>query len=410
MRRLRILLLLPFAPGVAAAHGGGRSTAELAVRLAARHSVAVLCLRRVGDEPAGEEIRSSCELLEEFEQRPVGRTRAERIQRRVRLLLALAGGRPMWVTDSMVPGFGARAAALVRDWRPDVVQAEFHVMAQYLAGLPSAPVRVVTEHEVGVAAATELAGRQRGAGRLLYELDASAWRRYERRALRLADRVVVFSHADGARVKAITGSRPAVVPLGTTVPESPLNPRGTEEGAIVFVGNFMHPPNVEAALTLMRGVFPRIREHRPDARLYVVGPDPPPEVQRCAGAGIVVTGRVEDVTPYLDRAAAVCVPVRSGGGVRVKVLEALAAGKALVASSRALEGLDVSDRRDVLVADTDFDLAARLIEVFEDEGLRVALAARARAFAERRLGWEPTIGAYERLYEELLNGRQNQPG
>jgi glycosyltransferase involved in cell wall biosynthesis len=399
---LRILLLLPFAPRIDAPHGGGRSTAEIVAGLAARHRVAVLCLRRDGDPPSEKALRARCELLEEFDQAPVGATAAARMRRRIRLATALAGGRPMWVADSDVAGLRERVRTLAREWRPDVVQAEFHVMAQYLAAASPRRVGLVTEHEVGRAAAVDRARSERGWERVLYRLDALAWRRYERRALRAADRVIVFTNEDASRLAGIVDeSSIVVVPLGTTISPKPLAAAGTEP-AIVFVGNYMHPPNVEAALRLTKAVVPLVREQRPDAKLYLVGPNPT-RAMLAAGDGVEATGYVDDVAPFLDRAAVVCMPISSGGGVRVKLLEALAAGKAVVATARAVEGVRVRDRVDVVLAESDEELAARLLEVIEDQALRVELARNARALAERDLGWEHTVAAYERIYAELLS-------
>ena len=310
----------------------------------------------------------------------------------------------MWVADSAIAALRMRLVERVRDWQPHVVQAEFHVMAQYLDAVSPGPVLVVTEHEVGADAAADLARRHRGAARLLYELDALAWRRYEARALGQAHRVVVFSETDRDRLESATGLRAVTIPLGTTVPPHSLDPRGTES-AIVFVGNYNHPPNIEAAVALIRGIFPKVLARCPDARLYVVGPNVTSEMRLRLPDGITITGYVDDVLPYLDRAAVVCAPMRSGGGVRVKLLEAIAAGKAVVASRRAIQGLDLHDRQHVLLAESDEEFASALVELLADERLRTTLATNARNLAERALGWNPAIGGYERLYNELLAGR-----
>ena len=120
-----------------------------------------------------------------------------------------------------------------------------------------------------------------------------------------------------------------------------------------------------------------------------------------ANRSVVVTGRVPDVTPYLDRAAVVVVPLRLGGGMRVKVLEALGAGKAVVASSLAVEGLDVVDGEHVLLAETDQQFSDAIVQLLSDPTRRKALAAHAYAWAHAHLGWERSIAAYEGLYESL---------
>jgi glycosyltransferase involved in cell wall biosynthesis len=136
--------------------------------------------------------------------------------------------------------------------------------------------------------------------------------------------------------------------------------------------------------------------------LYIVGDHPTPQIRQMANATVVVTGRVPDVTPYLDRAALVVVPLRLGGGMRVKVLEALAAGKAVVASPLAVEGLDVMDGKHVLLADSDRQFSDAIVQLLTQPERRTALAAHARSWARANLDWEGPIAAYERLYQNLM--------
>jgi glycosyltransferase involved in cell wall biosynthesis len=114
---------------------------------------------------------------------------------------------------------------------------------------------------------------------------------------------------------------------------------------------------------------------------------------------------VPDVAPYLDAAAVVAVPIRLGGGMRVKVLEALAGGKAVVTSRLAAEGLDLEDGAEVLFAETDDEFARAIERLLGDRALRVALAGRAGAWAARRVDPAARIAAYERIYARLLGDR-----
>src|SRR5690606_9941212 len=152
-------------------------------------------------------------------------------------------------------------------------------------------------------------------------LDLRAWERVEPDVLRRAaagvvstakDEQVVSRLAPAAEVRRI----PLVVPL----PEHPLGPSGAGAPVLLFVGNFEHPPNRDAARRLIGRIFPAVCAQIPEARLVLVGPHlVPSAAQREAGVDIV--GRVPDVTPYLDVAAVVVAPLFEGGGMRVKVLE-----------------------------------------------------------------------------------------
>jgi glycosyltransferase involved in cell wall biosynthesis len=402
--RRRLLVLSPFAPRLDAPHGGSRSIAQLVSTLAERHDVAMLCIPAENDPPVDDVLRDRCQLVEEFARRGVGRTWIARWSRRVRLIAALSRGRPMWVADLEVAGFAVRARQLAETWRPDVIQMEFHVMSQYRAALASSPAPIVlTQHEPGSAASHEAASREHGLRRGIQGLDALAWTRFERRALASANAVVTFTERDRQELLRLRpGALVVRIPLATDVPPTPLSAAGLPPPSIAFVGNFVHPPNVDAANRLVVDIFPRIERDHPTAILHVVGEDPPRRLVAQSRERVIVTGRVPDVAPYLNAAAVVAVPIRIGGGVRVKVLEAFAAGKAVVASRRALEGLDVVNGDQVLVAETDAEFADAIDRLLRDEALRVALARRARSWACANVDWQRSVDAYEALYDRLL--------
>jgi len=397
-------LLTPFSPRLDATHGGARSIAQLVSRLADRHDVALLCVAADDDPPVDDVLRARCQLVEEFVRRGVGRTLRERWSRRARLLTALAKGRPMWVADSHVAEFAVRARQVAETWSPDVIQLEFHVMSQYRSALASSPAPVVlTQYEPGSAAARETVAVHRGLMRAIQRLDARAWTRFERRALAAVDAVVTFTERDRQEALRVQPDASVTcIPLATEVPAEPLSAAGARPPSILFVGNFVHPPNVDAATRLVVDLFPRLEHSHPESILYLLGERPPRELVGHSRGRVIVAGRVPDVTPYLDAAAVVAVPIRLGGGMRVKVLEALAAGKAVVASGRALEGLDVVDGEHALVAETDAEFADAIGRLLADRELRVALAGRARQWACANVRWERSIELYEALYDRLL--------
>jgi glycosyltransferase involved in cell wall biosynthesis len=400
----RLLFLAPYPPRRDALHGGARAMAHLIGGLAERHRVALLCLR--GDDEAGLEIelRERCEIAEELPRR--GRRRSkdlrERVGKHLRTVESLLAFRPKWATWCSLPAFEERLRTLHADWRPDVVQAEYHVMGQYLACAGGPARRVLNQYEPGAPAARERwrAGGAHGVRDFREYLEMRAWERYERAVARRADAVVALTGRDRDAMLPYAGSTPLVViPLGSAAPERALDPAGQAPPSVLFVGSFHHPPNVEAAARLAGSIFPRVRRRCPDAELHLVGDGPPLDL---AGPGVTVTGRVPDVEPWLDRAAVVAAPLSSGGGMRVKVLEALAAGKAVVASPLAAEGLQGAP---LLLAETDEETADAIAGLIEDRDRRVALASRAREWSLAHLGWERTVEAFEGLYERLIAGQ-----
>jgi glycosyltransferase involved in cell wall biosynthesis len=405
----RLLVLAPFAPRLDAGHGGGRAMAQLLAGLGQRHRVSLLYLRGDGEPGVDDELRGRLERVEEFSR--FGRNRAvglrRRVRKQVRAAAALVSSRPTWATHCYVPSLATRVRDLAWTWRPDVVQAEYHVMGQYLACLNGSPARrILTEYEPGVGPARELWRSSRGFDRFRNRLDLLAWERFEGRVARLADAVVVFTARDREALAPYAGGVPLVtIPLGTELPPRALDPAGKPPPSVLFTGSYNHPPNVDAALRLARSIFPRVRERRPDAVLTLVGEAPPEELRAAASPGVTVTGFVPSLLPYLDGAAVVAAPIFRGGGMRVKILDALAAGKAVVASPLAVEGIGVMDGREVVLAEADQGFVEAILALLEDREGRVALAGRARAWAEENLGWERWVAAYEELYESLTRGR-----
>jgi glycosyltransferase involved in cell wall biosynthesis len=377
-------------------------TGQLLDSLTATHEVAAIYLRAHEEPPIDPALSKRLALAVEIE-RPSLRG-AGRARRSVRRALGLLAGRPLWATDWRVPAFSARLGDLVRDWRPDLVQAELGVMGQYLTGLTGPSVLV--EHDPGADAATDLAASERGLRRAGRRLDAAAWRRYERRVLAAADAVVAFTEEDRAALSALApDARAERIAPGVRLPPRPSDPVGTPPSRVLFLGSFVHPPNVDAAIRLARDIMPSVRARVPDATLEIVGDAPPAAVRALGGDGVVVTGHVADVRPHVENAAVVAAPLRLGGGMRVKVLEALAAGKAIVATPRAVAGLELVPGTHALVADTDADLSDALAELLEDPEGRRRMGSAAREWAGARLGWEHATTAYTDLYERLLSER-----
>ena len=407
---LRLLFLSPFPPSLDGAHGGSRVIAQLLDRTAARHRVALMCLRHPDDAPVDPHLRARLDLVVEVPRPDMGRSPRARALRGVRARLLLLAGTPLWATELDSGAFRRRLLDVLREWRPDVVQVEYTAMGIYLREVGVAgTVAVLGEPDPPTSAAIEFRRASRR-DRLLRRLDVRAWRRFEHEVLSRVDAAVVFTDRDARALAAhAAGTEIVRIPFGTDFAARSFGTKAGDGDDVLFVGNFVHPPNVDAADRLVRSIFPLVRRHLPHASLHVVGERPPVALRAGAGEGVFVTGRVADLAPFLERAAVVAAPIRFGGGMRVKVLEALAAGKAVVASGLAVEGLDVTDGDQLLVAETDEEFAERIARVLEDRELRVRLGERARSWARENLTWEASVTAHERLYARLLAARLPAP-
>jgi glycosyltransferase involved in cell wall biosynthesis len=183
------------------------------------------------------------------------------------------------------------------------------------------------------------------------------------------------------------------------------NDAPTDPQSLVFVGTMNYRPNADAVIYLASQILPEIWKTRPQVTLTVVGQTPPEEVQRLAGPRITITGWVDDVRPYIDRAAVVVTPVRIGSGTRLKVLEALAMGKALVSTPLGCEGIAVEDGEHVLLADNPVELAQRVVRLLDDPALAIRLGMQGRALVERSYGWRAVVDDLDALHSQLLETR-----
>jgi glycosyltransferase involved in cell wall biosynthesis len=172
--------------------------------------------------------------------------------------------------------------------------------------------------------------------------------------------------------------------------------------SVLFVGNFAYEPNVDAALYFSRDIFPLILKDVPNVKLLLVGNAPPSEISSLVSSRhIEVSGRVASIIPFYKHADVVVCPLRIGGGVKVKILEALGLGKAIVSTSIGAQGLDLSTYRAVAVADEAIDFAQNVVRFLVHPEERHMQERQALAYARTLPTWDQVSEAYARLYEEI---------
>ena len=221
-------------------------------------------------------------------------------------------------------------------------------------------------------------------------------RRYEARVCREADHVIVVSEADEANIQRLDVPTPVtVLPNGVDIGfYRDYESEGRHHvvmppESLVFTGKMDFRPNVDAALWFVKHVWPRVRDHIPNAHVYFVGRSPHPRLlENVQSPGVFITGAVPDVRPYIAQAGAFIVPLRVGGGTRLKILEAMAMGKAVVSTRLGAEGYPVESGRHLLVADNPAEFAQAVIRVLQDTSLRQQLGREARAFVEQHYDWD----------------------
>jgi len=241
--------------------------------------------------------------------------------------------------------------------------------------------------------------------RALLELEWRKMRRYEARtctrlpltiAVSEPDRLLLATHAPGARVSAVA----------TGVDTAYFAPNGSKEqsGALVFTGAMDWFPNEDGITYFVEAVFPSIRDAVPDATLTVIGRNPGPRVQRLAAVpGVHITGTVNDVRPHVARGAVYVVPLRVGGGTRLKIFEALAMGKAVVSSTVGAEGLPLTPGTHFVQADDPARFADAVVALLRDPARRRALGSAGRSLVEQRYSWSHVAREFEARCAEVTS-------
>lgn len=234
-------------------------------------------------------------------------------------------------------------------------------------------------------------------------LELPLWAGLERRVLRTADLVVVCSELDRTR---LARKNVRVVPNGYHLPADEDRPAARNgPPTVLLVGTFSYPPNADAAAYAAREVLPRLRERVPDARLRLVGRGSAALPADLAGLpGVELVGEVESTTPELRSAGVAIVPVRYGGGTRIKILEAFAHGVPVVSTALGCEGLDAEDGLHLIVRDGAQALADACADLLEDPERALRLGAAGRRLLEQGLTSQHVARAVQDVVAEVLPG------
>lgn len=400
---MRILFLtpqLPYPPqkGTALRNWG------LIAGLASRHAVSLLSFAEPGQEASPAlPLAEACTWVETVPQ--PARTLRDRLEG------MLITQQPDMALRLASATYARRLADVLGRQVFDVIHVEGIEMAPYLEIVEQArprPLVVFDDHNCEVLLQqrvflTDLRIPTRWPGAVYSLVQWRRLRRYEAHVCRRADRVVAVSDADAAALlKLVPGLEISVVPNGIDTrvyrPETPgVSCQG--ENTLVFTGTMDFRPNVDGVLWFARRVLPRVQEEVPGVRLVIVGQRPHRRLDYLrSNPAIELTGWVEDVRPHIGHAAVYVAPLRMGGGTRLKLLEAMAMGKAVVATRLGAEGFPVTDGRELLLADSPADFAAAVVALLRAPERRVELGRVARAFVERGYDWQVVVPRMEAAY------------
>lgn len=283
----------------------------------------------------------------------------------------------------------------------DVIQLESSFLCTFR--FPSSPRLVIDEHNIEYELFQRTCESERSLPRRAFNrLEYLRFRRFEQVCWARADACVVTSEREVEPVRSCAPRTPVVVvPNSVDVDHFTPSDAPVEPHTVVFTGTLNYRPNLDGVRYLIDEIWPLVRDRHPDARLTLTGRTDGVDTRPLARPGVEFLGEVPDIRSSLRAAAAVAVPIRFGGGTRLKVVEGLAMGKALVSTTLGCEGVAVADGEHLLIADDAVTFASRIVELFEDPALGRSLGRAGRSLVETRYSWELASTRLEALYQQI---------
>lgn len=324
-------------------------------------------------------------------------------------LKAVAAGRPIVIVRDEVEAMHQLLARLTASERFDAVHADQVAMAQYALSVTGPVRRVLDLHNAMYLVTQRLAGNESNPiRRLIMQRETHALAKYEAELCARFDRVVFVTDDDRhalepqfERYRAkIDESKFSTIPICSDPIDKAAIPPVAKPFRVTALGVMFWPPNAEGVAWFARDAWPQVRARFPEARLTIVGKNPPPMLTDLNGIdGIEVPGFVPDVQSILAETAAFIVPLRAGGGMRVKILDTWCWGLPIVSTRIGAEGIAVRDGENILLADTADELAHAVNRVLGDASLAAQLRRNGRQWIEAKYDWRTAYRAWDEIYD-----------
>jgi polysaccharide biosynthesis protein PslH len=413
IERRRILWLSHFLPWPP--KGGLMQRSYHLMREVARyHDVCVIAFRQQAHQRDDAELNEAVAAISEFcmlahvsdlpeDRRPGGRPALA--------LRALLPGPPYTVRWGSCRSYRNAVKRTVADFRPEICHFDTISLAQYRDLLGRIPL-ALNHHNIESHMLLRRAEKEQNRFKsIYYHQEGRRLARYERSVAKAFQLHLVCAELDGERLEETVGSVPfQVVPNGVDLEYFEPAPAGTrpQPDSMIFVGGLAWYPNAGAMRFFVRNVWPILAAKRPTAELRIIGRHPPPDLVEAAARDhrIKVQGFVDDIRPVVADSMVYVCPISDGGGTKLKMIDAMAMGKAIVAHPVAAEGLGLSDGKDVFLTENPAEMADICIRLFDDEGLRTRTGQAARSRAEEAFGFDAIGAALARTYAAL--GHRNE--
>ena len=322
----------------------------------------------------------------------------------IRSARMMAAGRPVTIDKFLYPEVRRRYAELLASSTFDAIVCDFLVPASLMHWKTPPPTILFTHNVEAQVWERHYKITYNPLMKTACWLESRALAAAERRYVEQADHVVAVSENDRAFfLRYIESSRISVIPTGVDTEYFQPFPEPEQPDTMAFTGTMDWMPNEDGVVYFADKILPLIRSEISDAAFWVVGRRPPRRVQALASSHVVVTGSVDDIRPYLGKAAVCVVPLRSGSGTRIKIFEAMAMGKAVVSTTMGAEGLPVRHGENIVLADAPSDFARHVVQLMRDPQRRAQLGRAARRLVEENYGWPSVAARFDQIVQAVLS-------
>jgi polysaccharide biosynthesis protein PslH len=336
------------------------------------------------------------------------------------LLLSGLTGKPIVIIRDESKAMRVLLERLVNEQTFDLVHADQTAMAQYGLQVKEngrVPHALLDQHNAMYLLVARQAQSERSPWRrLLWQREARLLRRYERELLSRFDAILTVTAADRQRLLALAtaeqqaamAGRITAIPICVAPESQPMIAWQPSDYQIIHLGTMFWPPNVEGVLWFAESILPRIVAQVPQARFIIAGKNPPAAVTGLAAADapyrdhIEVTGFVPDPLPFLAQSRVFIVPLRAGGGMRVKIIDAWQWGIPIVSTTIGAEGIEVRPDENILLADEPEAFAAAVVRLLQDDALGRRLRRNGRDWVESHYNWRTVYPQVEHVYQEMV--------
>jgi glycosyltransferase involved in cell wall biosynthesis len=290
----------------------------------------------------------------------------------------------------------------------DVIQLEASLLCAFT--FPGDTPLVLDEHNIEYEVFVRMTESERSfARRRFNQIEAGRYRRFEQDWWKRVDAVVITSGREAPVLARVAPRTPTTVIVNGvdlhyfTPSDEPPMPR-----TLVFNGILDYRPNLDAAYHLVDEIMPLVSARFPEAKLKIIGRGYPADIKRLTRDNVEVIGRVPDLRPHMTQSAVSVVPIRMGGGTRLKVVEGLAMGLPMVSTTLGCEGVSVHDREHLLIGDDAESFAARIVELFENPAFGRELGLAGRALMEREYSWDLGGELLDGVYRDVITRRHGR--